>query len=560
MNSTETTYTLKIGTRTSKLALWQTHHIIKRLQEAWPSLECHVEHIVTKGDKTLDKALPEIGGKGLFTAELESALRNGEIDIAIHSLKDLPVEDAPGLTLGAITSRADVRDGLVARNGWTLDSLPQGAVVGTSSVRRQAQLLAQRPDLQVRPIRGNVDTRIRKVKAGEYDAAILAAAGMKRLGLTDMVTEWLDLKLMLPAPGQGALAVQCRAGDERTMALLEAVNDPDVRRAITAERAFLNGLGGGCSAPVGAHATILDSQIQLEALIGWPDGKEIYRLSGSGDDAWKLGMSLAQQAISQGAGAILESLAVDRGPKPLQGRRIVVTRAQAQAGVLSRKLASLGATPIEVPMIEIAPLLDSEAIEQAIHSLEYYDWVIFTSVNGVEMFWDLMSRSGLSLANNKVATVGPATAGALIERGVQPDFTPEEFVGEAVAAGMGELSGCRILLPRAKIGRKELPELLRSRGAVVDDVPIYDTLPATISSESRVQLDLGVDMVTFTSSSTVRNWVAAGGASKKAYSVACIGPVTAAAAEELGLAPDVVATEYSTDGLVATLVDFFNKQ
>jgi hydroxymethylbilane synthase len=279
---------LTVGTRTSRLARWQTEHIIERLQQAWPGLECRTQSFVTKGDKTLDKPLPQIGGKGLFTAELERALRDGQIDIAVHSLKDLPVEDAKGLALGAITSRADVRDGLVARQGWTLDTLPTGATVGTSRVRRQAQLLARRPDLVVKPIRGNVDTRIRKVQAGEYDATVLAAAGLIRLELTEMVTQWLDLDLMLPAPGQGALAVQCRADDEVTLTLLAAINDETVRQAVTAERAFLQSLGGGCSAPIAAYATIIGEQIQLDGLVAWPDGKQLFRVAGDQNDAWEL--------------------------------------------------------------------------------------------------------------------------------------------------------------------------------------------------------------------------------------------------------------------------------
>ena len=232
--------------------LWQSNHIISRLQAAWPTLTCRIEPFITQGDRTQaqGKALPAIGGKGLFTAELEDALCEGRIDIAVHSLKDLPVEDSPGLTLGAITTRADVRDALVARNGWTLATLPSGAVVGTSSTRRAAQLLAQRPDLTIRTIRGNVPTRVRKVHDGDYDATLLAAAGLERLGLLAHVTELLAFDLMLPAPGQGALAVQCRAADTQTLAILAAVNDEVARAAVTAERAFLHGLGGGCSAPV----------------------------------------------------------------------------------------------------------------------------------------------------------------------------------------------------------------------------------------------------------------------------------------------------------------------
>jgi len=291
--------TLIVGTRTSRLAVWQTNHIIEQLQEPWPSLSCETRSVVTKGDKTLDRPLPEIGGKGLFTLELENALRQGEIDIAVHSLKDLPVEDADGLSLGAIVGRADVRDVLIARNGWGLDTLPDGAVVGSSSLRRQVQLLARRPDLQVQSIRGNVDTRIRKVREGQYDATVLAAAGITRLGLDEHVTDWLALEVMLPAPGQGALAVQCRAGDTRTLNLLSRIDNPEVRSCVAAERSFLHHLGGGCSTPVAAHAVLVDGQIRLQGLVVSPDGQQRVAVIDTGPEPEQLGARLAERVLKQ---------------------------------------------------------------------------------------------------------------------------------------------------------------------------------------------------------------------------------------------------------------------
>ena len=222
-----------VGTRGSALARRQTERVIESLTEAWPGLVCEATPIVTHGDRTQasGEPLPEIGGKGLFTAELEEGLRTGEIDLAVHSLKDLPAEDAPGVTVGAVCLREDARDCLVARNGLGLAELPSGAVVGTSSLRRAAQLGALRPDLELRSIRGNVDTRVRKVREGEFDAVVLAAAGVRRLGLEDAVSEWLPLATMLSAPGQGALAVQCRAGDAPLLTLLAAIDDPGTRVA-----------------------------------------------------------------------------------------------------------------------------------------------------------------------------------------------------------------------------------------------------------------------------------------------------------------------------------------
>ncbi len=293
------------ATRPSSLARWQTDHVADLLRRSHPDLDIRIEVIVTRGDKVLDKPLPLIGGKGLFTAELEAALRQGRVDAAVHSLKDLPVEDAPGLTIGLTPPRADVRDVLICPAGHTLDELPAGAVVGTSSPRRQAQLLAYRPDLVVKSIRGNVDTRIRKAREGQYDAVVLAAAGVTRLGLTDAITQYLPLDLMLPAPGQGVLGVQCRADDERTLALLAAVEDATARAAAQAERAFLAGLGGGCSVPVAAYAQAADAGLHLTGLVASPDGARILRVAGEGEDPVTLGQQLAQAALAQGAAEIL---------------------------------------------------------------------------------------------------------------------------------------------------------------------------------------------------------------------------------------------------------------
>jgi hydroxymethylbilane synthase len=300
---------LTIGTRGSALARWQTDEVIRQLQSAWPGLECRTRLMTTSGDRILDRPLPEIGGKGLFTEELEDALRAGEIDLAVHSLKDLPIDNAPGLTIGAICAREDARDVLVSRNGCTHDTLPHGARVGTCSLRRSAQLLAARPDLKLLPLRGNVDTRIRKAMQADYDAIVLAAAGVLRLGLSAHVAEYLPFDVILPAPGQGALAVQCRADDAATCESVAAIDDAASRAAVAAERAFLQGLGGGCSAPVAAYAQAQISntkyQIAIEGLVASTDGRKVIRLRSQGDDSRSLGAELAREALAQGAGELL---------------------------------------------------------------------------------------------------------------------------------------------------------------------------------------------------------------------------------------------------------------
>jgi hydroxymethylbilane synthase len=289
------------ATRPSALARWQTGHIIQGLRSHWEDLTCEEQVFTTRGDRVLDVPLPEIGGKGLFTYELEQALRERRVHAAVHSLKDLPTDETPGLTIGAISARADPRDVLICPAGKTLDELPAGSSVGTDSNRRKAQLLAYRPDLHLKPIRGNIDTRIRKTLEGEYDAIILAAAGVTRLGLQETVTQYLPLEIMLPAPGQGALAVQCREDDGETLRLLKAIDHPDTRLAVHAERAFLAALGGGCSLPVGALAVVEGSEIRLQGIVGTQDGSQIQRLSISGNDPDLLGRALAQAALDRGA-------------------------------------------------------------------------------------------------------------------------------------------------------------------------------------------------------------------------------------------------------------------
>jgi len=296
---------LIFATRPSKLARWQTNYVMDLLQQAIPDLVCEEVVITTRGDQVLDKPLPEIGGKGLFTQELEVELLSGSVDIAVHSLKDLPVEDSPGLTVGAIPMREDPRDVIVSPAGHSLETLPKGAVLGTSSLRRQAQALARRPDLQVKSIRGNVDTRIRKVQEGKYDAAVMAGAGITRLGLDQHIAAWLPLTVMLPAPGQGALGIQCRAEDERVLSILQEIHDEHAARSVKAERAFLLALGGGCSLPVGAYAQVENEMISMEGLVAATNGTRLIKVSGRGADAQALGNQLAGQALEQGAGEVL---------------------------------------------------------------------------------------------------------------------------------------------------------------------------------------------------------------------------------------------------------------
>ncbi len=303
--------TIRIGTRGSALARWQTDHVAGLLRAAYADLKVEITVISTQGDRVLDQPLPLVGGKGLFTAELEAALRGGEIDCAVHSLKDLPTELGDGLTVGAIPKRADPADALVSRAGHTLATLPTGASVGTSSRRRAAQLLHARPDLQMRDIRGNVDTRIRKAldPDGDYDAILLAFAGLDRLGKAAVISERIDFDRLLPAPGQGALGIQCR-DDAESRDLLALLTHEPTATAVSAERAFLGELGSGCSLPVAAYAVIEEGNLHLRGRVNSLDGAQqidVAMIAGA-DEAEAVGRELARQALAQGAAQLLESL------------------------------------------------------------------------------------------------------------------------------------------------------------------------------------------------------------------------------------------------------------
>lgn len=297
---------LTIGTRGSKLALTQTELVRQALLRAHPGLEIELERITTRGDLLLDRPLSALGDKGLFVAEIEQALRDGRVDLAVHSAKDLPSTLPPDMVLAAVLPREDPRDVLVTRDGARdLDDLPQGARVGTSSLRRTCQLLHRRPDLQVEHLRGNVDTRLRRLREGQYDAIVLAAAGLHRLGV-DLPVRYLEPEVMLPAVGQGALGVEARADDRAVLDLLASLEDAATRVAVTAERAFLARIGGGCQVPVGAYARVDGDTLLLVGLIGARDGRVVRgQLAGRATEPERLGGRLAQVLLDAGGWELL---------------------------------------------------------------------------------------------------------------------------------------------------------------------------------------------------------------------------------------------------------------
>jgi hydroxymethylbilane synthase len=568
---------LRIGSRGSKLALWQANWVKQQFEER--GTFCSLEVIKTTGDKITSVLLAKVGTKGLFTKEIEEALLDGRIDLAVHSLKDLPTELPPGLKIAAIPEREDARDALVGRR---LADLPAGSKVGTSSLRRVAQLCAARSGLVIESVRGNLDTRLRKLSQGEYDALVLATAGLRRLGWADRIAEYFPVELMCPAPGQGALAIETREDGDAARACA-ALDHAPTRAAVEAERAVLAALGGGCQVPIGVYGRVEDGRLELVAFVGLPDGSRAIRLSASGraSDGLRIGTDLGRELLEAGAREILlegglqlaRSLSPAASPVsdktqmsalPLAGQRIVVTRAQPQAGELSAKLLAFGAEVVEFPVIEICPARDYAPLDAAIARIASYDWLIFTSANGVRFFLERLAKAEANIGDvrGSVCAIGPATRLAAENAGLRVALMPPEYVAESLVRAFEgqDLSGKRILLPRAAVARDVVPDELARRGAQVDVIEAYRTaIPRRAPLLARKIFAAGAkpDWITFTSSSTVNNFVAAAGREAlDGVRVASIGPVTTATARGHGIEVTVEASRFTTDGLVEAITGY----
>lgn len=312
--NTATDPIVRIATRQSPLALWQAEDVAKRLREAHPGLQVELVTMVTRGDKILDSPLAKIGGKGLFVKELEAGMLEGTADIAVHSMKDVPMEFPEGLKLSSILVREEPTDAFVSNQYDSLEAMPAGSIVGTSSLRRQCQVQARFPELEIKFLRGNVNTRLRKLDDGEYDAIILATAGLVRLGFDERIRLRLSPEQSLPAAGQGAVGIECRSNDPRMDALLAPLNDPDTATRITAERAMNTRLNGGCQVPIAGYSVLEGNEIWLRGLVGQPDGSSLIcaELRGPREQAEQIGIAVAESLLAQGADKILASIGLEQ--------------------------------------------------------------------------------------------------------------------------------------------------------------------------------------------------------------------------------------------------------
>lgn len=524
---------------------------MEALQRRHPEYAFALAPLVTHGDRAASLPLTQIDQEGVFVKELEQAILRGDAELAVHSAKDLPTAETPGLTIAAYLPRADARDVLVTRDGLTLATLPPGARVGTGSPRRVAQLLAHRPDLQAVPIRGNVDTRLRRLGEGVVDALLLAGAGLLRLGRMDDSYEWLAIEVMLPAPGQGALAIQA-VGGTPAAGLAATLDDGPTRRAVEAERAVLRGLGGGCLSAIAVHGVVEGAQLALRAAVLAEGGQRVARATARGGNDATVVADVVSLLRERGAAHLLQRTA---GADALSGLRIMVTRPLEQAGAFVKALQDAGAVVVMCPVIAIQPL---PVPDDVVDRIDAYDWVLFTSVNGVERVFSLLGTKRLP-DSVKIGAIGPETAGRLSMYGRPADLVPDRFVAEALAEALErhDVRGRRFFVPRAQGARDVLPERLRARGAQVDVVEVYRSVPPPhLAARLHRHLRAGLDVVTFTSSSSVRNFLEALGGEPlpDGVRVACIGPITASTAREHGLRVDIIAEEYTARGLRDALV------
>lgn len=627
---------LIIGSRGSKLALWQSNWIKEQLERIHTGLAVEIEIIKTTGDKMQEASLAGLAGagKGVFTKEIEEALLNRSIDLAVHSLKDLPTVLPDGLHIAAITERVDVRDALIASEALhgtlkTIRDLPPGARVGTSSLRRRAQLLHLRPDLEIIELRGNVDTRLRKLDEGQYDAIILASAGLIRLGFGDRITIKIEPDEMLSAVGQGALGIESRIDDSRTNMLLESLNHWPTRYAAEAERAVLRELGGGCAVPIAAFGLVKSDhegeKLTLDALVADVYGRQMIRqqLNGSAHQGEAIGARLADRLVAAGARDLLatrkeenteqtemtettegkagwtelhpvgearkqeaipsvppsisnsseeisSAVNVATPEQPLAGRRVLLTRSPKQSSEMAKVLQKLGAEVIACPTIEIKPPTNWERLDGALANLATYDWLVFTSSNGVEYFLRRLDERGhgrAELMSHKVCAVGNKTADRLRSEQIAVDLMPERFTAESLVEefikrfGVGQrLRGSRMLLPASKLTRDVIRPAMEKIGVEVDVVEAYQTvLPSTSGAEvTKLIREAKSDYIVFTSPSTVENLAAILETDHltphlTTSRVACIGPVTADAARLHGLTVHIQPKEHTGQAIVQAL-------
>lgn len=564
--------TIRIGTRGSKLALYQAYLVQEELQKHYPDTKFIIDIIKTKGDKILDVALSKIGDKGLFTKEMEDALFNGDIDMAVHSLKDLPTKFPEGAKLGAVLKRGDIRDALISLDGRKIGELTAEDVIATSSLRRKAQLLRINKDFKIIEIRGNVNTRIRKMEEGYCNAMVMAGAGLQRLEMGEYISELFDPEVMIPACSQGAIAVEIRDNDPYTEELVSRISHPGSFIATEAERTFLGTLEGGCQIPVGSYTKIEGDKFKITGFISSIDGTRFIKDTAEGDitQAVYLSAKLARTLYSRGGDEILkeirsENLLNPQTELPLKDKVIVSTRAGETGDTLPELLKSLGAGMLSLPMIEIVPSKVDDHMTEHVNNLEFFDWIFFTSKNGVSNFFrqliDIKGDTELP-KSVKLAAIGLKTGLELEYYGYAPEFISEENTGQEFLKRFREKYdpvGLKILLSLGNLADDTLFNHLSIHNNT-HRINVYQTIkPNRADPEilERLKNDQ-YDLIVFTSPSTFNNFC---------YfydreligklKMGSIGSVTTRAIQDAGFEPVFTARKSNAEGIRDAIVEYY---
>jgi hydroxymethylbilane synthase len=563
---------VRFGSRGSALALAQTNLAADRFRAIHPRRAVEVHVVSTEGDVDKRSPLTEISGRGVFTTAIEAAILRGEVDAAIHSAKDLPSTLHPAVPIVAYPDRDDPRDVLVSRHGTTLDLLPPHPVIGTSSRRREVQILRLRPDARIVNIRGNIDTRLRKAEGEAFDGIVLAAAGIRRMGWHDRISEYFPIEQVVPSPGQGAIAIQARAGSDAA-AVLETIDDAYVSASVGIERAFLASIGAGCTFPVGAFAAMSDEGYRLIAMLSITTGDRVVfaseRLAAGEERLHAAEIAACMQAEIASTSRARSWNGLHGEEEDLKGARVVVTRPRRHPGPLIDSLVRRGAEPLPLPTIRIEPIDDLAQLDVALEETRRgaFDWCVFTSANAVEVFVNRMDALGVhsdQLASMRVAAVGRVTAAAVADAGLNLMVIPERATADALAATLRQVmhASARVIYPRSAMGRDVLPNKLRAAGFEVLAIDVYRTLPE-LNVDQRVleRVRRGeVDVITFASPSSVRHLVAlleSECTTLNAIPVICAGPVTAQAASEAGLLVAAVSESPDMTGISEAIAGFW---
>ncbi|MFT7527606.1 MAG: hydroxymethylbilane synthase [Arenicella sp.] len=504
------TSSIRIATRNSPLALWQANFIKQKIEAAHAGIKVEIIGMTTLGDQLLDRSLAAVGGKGLFLKELEVSLLNNETDIAVHSMKDVPADLPRGLEIAVVCEREDARDAFVSNNFQNLYALPKGARVGTSSLRRTSQLKSAFPAFEFVELRGNVNTRLAKLDKGEYDAIILAAAGLIRLGFVDRVKQYITPELCLPAVGQGIVGIECRSNDEVTKALLKPLHNNASELYVAAERTMNAALGGGCQVPVAGFAEVIKGKIRMRGMVGEVDGSNILTCNVTSSDitissAKKLGREVAMDLILQGAEEILNNIVrpasdpteptandkslptmVSDSGAPAAKRVVVLTREEKFLGNMPRALVKLGFQVELVETLRSTPL-SNKNITKVFENIDGYTDIVFVSRNAVEFGMSIVEQSGQAIAQaTQVIAMGAESAKQLMKHNIIALYPDNGTGAEALLSvkQLADLSQRRVLIVRGTQGLDWPADEMRNRGAQVDQVNVYDqSLPLNASQK-----------------------------------------------------------------------------